>query len=137
MPARTKKSKAALQREDQKRSGSKIDTYEVLPSTAQNNLLGNEEKTALCTVISGTLHQGDVRFPYPGVQCTYISFWALVLMENKQPLLWNAGDIDSCIVGGNARFLEHCFKNNIQPRQLLVKELPQSITVSNCLIKTN
>ena len=135
MPARTKKSKAALQREDQKRSDSKNDTVKVLPSTSQNNVLQDKEKTAIRTVIQGTLHQGDLRFHYPGVQCTYISFWALVVMENKKPLLWNADDIDSCIVDGNARFLEHCFKNNIQPRQLLVKELPQSIRVSNCLIK--
>ena len=135
MPARTKRSKAALQRKDQKRSDSKNDTVKVLPSTSQNKVLQDKEKKAIRTVIQGTLHQGDLRFQCPGVQCTYISFWALVLMENKQPLLWNADDIDSCIVNGNARFLEHCFKNSIQPRQLLVKELPQSIRVSDCLIK--
>ena len=136
MPARTKKSKAALQREDQKKSDSKNATVKVLSSTSQSKVLQDKEKTAVCTVISGTLHQGDLRFQHPGVQCTYISFWALVMMENKQPLFWNADDIDSCIVDGNARFLEHCFKNNIQPRQLLVKELPQSLKVSNnCLVK--
>ena len=56
-------------------------------------------------------------------------------MDNKQPLLKNAGNIDSCIVDGNARFLEHCFKKNIPPSQLLVKELPKAIKVSNSLIK--
>ena len=130
MPARTKKSKAALQREDKKKS----DTVKEMPSTSQNNLLQNKEKIASRSVIAGTLHQGDVRFQYPGVQCTYISFWALLLMENKEPLLWNADDVDSCIIDGNARFLEHCFKNNIHPRQLLVKELPELMKVSDCLI---
>ena len=42
MPARTKKSKAGLQREDQKRSDSKNDTVGVLPSTSLKNLLQNE-----------------------------------------------------------------------------------------------
>ena len=46
-------------------------------------------------VVSGTLHQGDCRFQYPGIQCTFISFWALISMIIKNPLSWNAKDVDS------------------------------------------
>ena len=106
-----------------------------MPSTSQNCSLQSVQNNGYYTVVSGTLHQGDVRFAYPGVQCTFISFWALVLMENKSPLLWNTTDIDSCIVNGNDRFIRHCFKMEIQPRQLLVKELPQSSDTHNSLIQ--
>ena len=127
MPARKKRSKAATQREQNKRN----DNDSILPNSSFENM----QSTLHYSVVSGTLHQGDVRFQYPGVQCTFISFWALVLMENKSPLLWNATDIDSCIVDGNDRFIKHCFKSEIQPRQLLVKELPQSTDAYNSLIQ--
>ena len=51
-------------------------------------------------VLSGSLHQGDIRFEYPGVQCTYISLWALISMKSKNPHIWNADDVDSCIMEG-------------------------------------
>ena len=68
------------------------------------------QKTISRYVISGSLHQGDARFLYPGVQCTFLSLWALVLIENKSPHLWNTTDINGCIIDGNERFLEHCFQ---------------------------
>ena len=134
MPARKKRSKAATQREQKKRN----DEGEIMDISLNSNLqtsVQNKQRTEHYSVVSGTLHQGDVRFQYPGVQCTFISFWALVLMENKCPLSWNAKDIDSCIVVGNDRFIEHCFNIEIQPRQLLVKELPQSTDAHNSLIQ--
>ena len=100
----------------------------------QNIPLQSIERTVSPCIISGSLHQGDVRFLYPGVQCTFISLWALVLMESKPPLLWNTADIDGCIIDGNDRFLEHCFNIQIQPRQLLVKELPKSIKTGKSFI---
>ena len=135
MPARKKRSKAATQREETKRSDGKNDKVEEKPTTFQNIPLQSIEKTVSCCVISGSLHQGDVRFLFPGVQCTFISLWALVLMENKPPHLWNTADINECIIDGNDRFLEHCFNIQIQPRQLLVKELPQSINAGQSFIK--
>ena len=97
--------------------------------------LQNMPSNINCSVVSGRMHQGDLRFQYPGVQCTFISFWALVLMENKSPVLWNTSDIDSCIIDGNERFLEHCVYIKSQPRQLLVRELPQSINAYGSLIQ--
>ena len=136
MPARKKRSKAATQREHEKRNDCEREPVDIsVPSTLQNCSLQNVQSNGYCTVVSGTLHQGDVRFAYPGIQCTFISFWALVLMENKSPLLWNTTDIDSCIVDGNDRFIRHCSKMLIQPRQLLVKELPQSCDAHNSLIQ--
>ena len=131
MPRRKKRNKAAIVREEKKRFDSETDTVNnVMPSTLQNI-----PSNINCCVVSGTIHQGDLRFQYPGVQCTFISFWALVLMENKSPLLWNRNDIDLCIIDGNERFLEHCINIKSQPRQLLVRELPQSINAYGTLIQ--
>ena len=135
MPARKKRSKAATQREQRKRNDNDGEIVDVpMSSTLQNCSFQNMQSTLHYSVVSGTLHQGDMRFQYPGVQCTFISFWALVLMENKSPLLWKTTDIDSCIVDGNDRFIKHCFNIEIQPRQLLVKELPLSADAQNSLI---
>ena len=110
MPGRKKRSKAASQREKTKRCDEKNDKIDEKPTTFQNIQIKSIEKTVSCYVLSGSLHQGDVRFLYPGVQCTFLSFWALVMMENKPPLLWNSADIDWCIIDGNDRFLKHCLQ---------------------------
>ena len=136
MPARKKRSKAATQREERKRNDNEDDIVDIsMSSTLQNCSLLNVQSILHYSVVSGTLHQGNIRFQYPGVQCTFISFWALVLMENKSPLLWNVTDINSCIVDGNDRFVKHCFDIKIQPRQLLVKELPLSAEAPNSVIQ--
>ena len=135
MPARKKRSKAAMQRKDTKKNVGMNHIVEEKPQTFQHIPLQSMEKTVSRCVISGSLHQGDVRFLYPGVQCTFISLWALVLMESKPPLLWKTADINGCVIDGNDRFLEHCFSIQIQPRQLLVKELPQSINAGKSYIK--
>ena len=83
-------------------------------------------------VLSGSLHQGDIRFEYPGVQCTYLSLWALISMKSKNPHIWNANDIDTCIIEGNNRFLSHCIEEKLQPKMLLVKELPQVVNDNDC-----
>ena len=131
MPRRKTRNKAAIVREEKKRFDSETETVnKAMPSTLQNI-----PSNINCSVVSGTIHQGDLRFQNPGVQCTFISFWALVLMENKSPLLWNRNDIDLCIIDGNERFLEHCISIKSQPRQLLVRELPQSINAYGTLIQ--
>ena len=98
MPARKNRSKAATQREESKRYGckngkEKSTIFQNIPSQSM-------EKTISRYVISGSLHQGDARFLYPGVQCTFLSLWALVLMENKSPHFWNTDDINGCIIDG-------------------------------------
>ena len=136
MPARKKRSKAATQREqNKKRNDSESEIVDISLPGLQNGSVQNKQGGEHYSVVSGTIHQGDVRFQYPGVQCTFISFWALVLMENKSPHLWNSTDIDFCIVDGNDRFIKHCFKTEIQPRQILVKELPQSTDAYNSFIR--
>ena len=117
MPRRKKRNKAAIVREEKKKFDSETEPVnKAMPSTLQNI-----PSSINCSVVSGTMHQGDLRFQNPGVQCTFISFWALVLMENKSSLLWNRHDIDLCIIDGNERFLEHCINIKSQPRQLLVR----------------
>ena len=122
-----------MQREQKKRIDTQSETKDnSVSNTWQNCSL---QSTVTFSVVSGTLHQGDLRFQYPGIQCTFISFWALALMENKHPHLWNANDINHCIVDGNDNFLKHCSKLEILPRQLLVTELPKSIIVHNDIIQ--
>ena len=128
MPGKSKRRKAAEQREEKKRF------YDQDASIAPNvpgDVLQNTRNVFNCTVISGTLHQGDTRFQYPGMQCTYISFWALISMAIKDPLSWQADDVDLCVKEGNDKFLEHCTKLRTEPKMLLAKELPRSIKTDN------
>ena len=122
-------SKSAGQREQTKKE--RVNT--ILPPetslSCESEPLKEKRDSTDCKVISGTLHQGDVRFCFPGIQCTYLSFYALVTMKMKNPQAWNASDIDSCIIQGNDRFIEHCSEQEWQPKMLLVNELPQVINI--------
>ena len=126
MPRKSSKSKAAEQREEIKRNN-------VMPQETslsfENRSLQSLSALTNYKVLSGNLHQGDNRFQYPGIQCTYISFYALISMRMKHPSDWNAYDIDSCILRGNDRFIDHCFKQQWQPKMLLVNELPKEINI--------
>ena len=118
MPRRTRKSKAAEQREQNKEH---VDhDMPQTPSCSGDYVsFQNIESLSDYKVVSGTLHQGDIRFQYPGIQCTYISLFALISMEVKDPSIWCGNDIDSCIIEGNQRFLGHCFAQNWQPKNAL------------------
>ena len=129
MPRRTKKSKAAEQREQYKKEHVDHDMLQASSCSDENVSLQSVENVNEYKVVSGTLHQGDISFQYPGIQCTYISFFALISMRVKDPSVWSENDIDSCVIKGNERFLEHCFAQNWQPKMLLVNELPQIISV--------
>ena len=135
MPARKTRSKAALQREQHKRNDTQRETKDNSVSNTLQYSLQKIQNTVTFSVVSGTLHQGDLRFQYPGIQCTFISFWALVLMESKPPHSWNTNDINHCIIDGNDNFLKHCSKLEIQPRQLLVTELPNSVNVHDGIVQ--
>ena len=115
MPGKSRRRKAAEQREEKKKQCMEHDA----------NSVSNYR------VISGNIHQGDIRFKYPGIQCTYISFWALLSMKNKDPLSWQANDVDLCVREGNDNFIEHCIKLKTKPKMLLVKDLPQSVSATN------
>ena len=128
MPRRSKKSKAAGEREQAKTNEIKPENDKPSTSHFDNELSRNNENWK---VMSGKLHQGDNCFQYPGIQCTYISFWALVYMTIKTPMSWNVNDIDSCVINGNARFLEHCIQRKLQPQKLLAKELPKFVVVNS------
>ena len=127
MPGKNKRKIAAEQRERNKR-----DSLNYVASMTQSHASQNEELQNLhinYRVIGGTLHQGDSRFQYPGIQCTYISFWALVYMRNKDPLFWNPCDVDLCVIEGNKSFIQCCESLNMEPNMLLVRDLPSTITV--------
>ena len=129
MPGRSKRSKAAQQREHTKAEYTKVDVKERNTGNFENKLPLATQCNSEFETVSGTLHQGDTRFMYPGVQCTYISFWALMSMAIKSPHLWTAYDVDGCVIEGDARFIEHCFKRNLQPQTLMATELPRCIRV--------
>ena len=112
MPRKRKGVTAAQQRERLKR---------------QQNSSNDSHNPDACKVISGTLHQGDTRFQFPGVQCAYISLIALTRMTIKKPLSWTPDHIDSCIIDGNAMFVNHCQTLGIQPKMLMANELPTVI----------
>ena len=133
MPGRSRKSKAAEKREKVKHESVNPDIKKTCLS--QHHSSNQIQDMASLKVVSGTLHQGDTRFQYPGIQCTYISFWALISMVTKSPHVWTANDIDLCVVDGNARFIEHCFERKLQPQTLLITELPQCIRSRNDIFK--
>ena len=129
MPGRKKKSKAAEQRKYAKKDT--LTSKSIKPAKV---LLCHDTNTGY-NVLSGTLHQGDDRFAFPGVQCTYIFLWSLISMCLKQPHFWKPDDINSCVSIGNARFVEHCYEEKLEPKMLLVKELPQVIDVHDDVFK--
>ena len=93
MPSKGKKGKAAEQREQTRKEHTKREIEQ--PSNLSGRKSSqNIQRTADWKVVSGTVHQGNTRFQYPGIQCTYISFWALIYMKIKSPISWNGNDID-------------------------------------------
>ena len=127
MPGKSKRQKAAEQRKIKKRHYTNFDTSTTPDYAFSGELLQEVRANSNCKVTSGTFHQGDTRFQYPGIQCTYISFWALICMKNKDPVSWQASDIDLCLQEGNDKFLEHCIELRTEPNMLLVKDLPRCI----------
>ena len=99
MPARKKRSKAATQRE-QKKITSDNDlgegateqnhTSEVLASTRHPVSTRPNYR-----VVSGSLNQGNGRFEYPGIQCTYLSLYAIICAQQKHPSTWCPSDVDN------------------------------------------
>ena len=125
MPRRGKKAKAAQQRELKKsdpRSNNLNQLRPCEPEQSNNNPNENASK-----IVSGTLHQGDTRFRYPGIQCTYISFLSLIQMIVKEPKTWTTRDVDACIIDGNALFMKHCRTRQMEPKMLMANELPDFI----------
>ena len=128
MPRKRKCVTAAQQRErNKKQQNASI----VNPLQSHQELSNLIHKDDTCTVISGTLHQGDTRFQYPGIQCAYISLIALIRMTHKDPKLWTSEHIDSCVIDGNSMFLKHFEELNIQPKMLMATELPKIVNFSN------
>ena len=125
MPRRGKKSKAAKQREsvkgysDPQAHGS----LEHRNDQSNSNIIMCVKK-----VVSGTLHQGDTLFLFPGIQCTYISFLSLVFMTIKEPKSWTYKDIDACVFDGNSKFIGHCRERDMEPKMLMANELPEFIS---------
>ena len=130
MPWKTKRSKAAEQREQMKKECVDRKMSQATSCSSDDELSIRNEFGTNCKVVSGTIHQGDICFQYPGIQCTYISFFALISMKIKDPLVWIGNDIDFCINRGNDGFIKHCYEQKWQPKMLLVNELPQVINVN-------
>ena len=129
MPRKGRKSKAAEQREQIKRTYVDSEMPHESSQSLKSESLQEMRSVTEFKVLSGTLHQGDTSFRYPGIQCTYISFLALVSMKIKNPTAWNADDIDSCVNTGNYGFIEYCSEQKWQPKMLLISELPQVIKI--------
>ena len=140
MPARKKRSKAASQREEKKRFDSDIDLCESAYEQKQNSEPFTYAPHSITAelkyrVVSGTLNQGDVRFMYPGIQCTYLSLFALVCAQQKHPSTWSPIDVDSCVISGDKHFLDSFSASNETPHMLLVNELPKSFCVDDEVYK--
>ena len=127
--AETKETKRHSSVSIQKWKCTEFDVEERKIGHFENKLPQDSQCNADFNIMSGTLHQGDTRFMHPGVQCTFISFWALISMAIKSPHIWASDDIDGCVIEGDARYIEHCFERNLQPQTLLVTELPRFIRV--------
>ena len=126
MPRKSNKRRAAEQREKAKADKKKIEC-ESQPGNS-NEIIDTQNDL---NIIAGSLHQGNSRFEYPGVQCAFISFYALLCMIDKLPQLWTFADIDACVIEGNDYFIKHCNERKLRPQMLLANELPQKIAVGN------
>ena len=122
MPRKGKRGRAAQQREKKRNERKQLQCGDVETHATAN------QDVVIKTVTSGSLHQGSTIFEYPGVQCTFISFYALICMHEKPPKLWTGNDIDSCVIDGNYRFVKHCADNQMDPQMLLARELPQRVS---------
>ena len=131
MPRKRKGVTAAQQRERLKRQQNVSKESQLCKNQGESELLSHIDKPDTYKVIPGTLHQGDTRFQYPGIQCAYISLIALIRMSSKDPQSWTSRHIDSCIIDGNTMFMEHCETLKIQPKMLMANELPHLIKFSN------
>ena len=130
MPRKRKRSSAAYQREQLRAQNNSLNE-ETESSQRNSELTTYAHKSGAYKIISGTLHQGDTRFQYPGIQCAFISLIALIRMTIKDPKSWTSGHIDSCVIEGNAKFLKHCEELHIPPKMLMANELPNEINLSH------
>ena len=133
MPTRKKRSKAVLQREEKKRRESD-DLCENANEHKQNSDLFTYATHSVTTeldyrVVSGTFNQGDSPSMYPGIQCTYLSLFALIYVQQKHPSTWSPIDINSCIIRGDKHFHDSSSERNETPHMLLVNELPKILCV--------
>ena len=126
-----------MQREENKRFSDTDKPKSPTSSSSMDQSLRIAQNAANHSVVSGNLHQGDALFENPGIQCTYLSFYALICMKNKDPFSWTVKDINSCIIDGNERYLQHCTELKIEPRMLLVNELPKSIRIHETSFECN
>ena len=131
MPRRRKGVTAAQQRERSKRQHNTSTNNQIRNDQVEEELLRPIREPGAFKVICGTLHQGDTRFQYPGIQCAYISLIALCRMTFKDPQTWTARYVDSCVIDGNAMFMKHCETLDIQPKMLMANELPNLIHFSH------
>ena len=129
MPRKSSRSKAAEQREEGKRKHVDLEMQQKTSLLLESESMEDMRAVTDYKVLSGSLHQGNIRFQYPGIQCTYISFYALICMKMKHPSDWKTNDIDSCVLRGNDRFIDHCWKQKWQPKMLLISELPKEINI--------
>ena len=130
MPRKRKGVTAAQQRERHKRQQNHSVNDPLQNHQSEQDSVKFTHKPDAYKVISGTIHQGDTRFKYPGIQCAYISLIALIRMSLKDPKSWTPGHIDSCVIDGNARFLRHFEELDMEPKMLLANELPNLINIS-------
>ena len=139
MPARKKRSKAATQRELKKKPSDndlcegatkQNHTTEVLTST-QHPVSTRQNYR----VVSGSLNQGNARFEYPGIQCTYLSLYAMIYAQQKHPSAWCPSDVDNCVIRGDGLFLDYFATKSETPHMLLINELPNVICLDNLVYK--
>ena len=139
MPARKKRSKAAMQREQKKRhsdddlcenANEQNHNSEVFAST------GHPVTTRISyRVVSGTFNQGNGRFAHPGIQCTYLSLYAIIYAQQKHASTWCPSDVDDCVIRGDKRFLDYFTAKRETPHMLLINELPNSMCLDGLLYK--
>ena len=136
MPVRKKRGQAAKQREQNKRHDSDV-SYKNDDKHIQNDEFYTSTHSVAARlqyrVVSGTFHQGDGRFEYPGIQCTYLSLFAMIYAQQKRPSEWCPSDVNNCVSCGNSQFLDYFSARGETPCMLLINELPSTVRVENSI----
>ena len=139
MPVRKKRGQAAKQREQNKKHDSDNVLYKNNDNYIQNDGFFTSAHSATARlqyrVVSGTFHQGDSQFEYPGIQCTYLSLFAMIHAQQKHPSEWCPRDVNNCVSCGNSRFLDYFSAKGETPYMLLINELPSIVRVENSIYK--
>ena len=85
----------------------RADKNKLHKQTLRADTSGSSDINSQRTVIAATHHQGDQRYHNRGIQCTFISFYAIIENMKHSSRTWKGADLDEILQNGDKLFMEH------------------------------